>query len=248
MFLRGLRLPVSASHTKGASEAITEPKSKGFSTNVAPIIAAAGGVVLAKKIQSKKNDSENINRNKGRKNLVRVLPEQEDETRSATENSQHEAEARKVANACKDVARLKREEEERLAAEEAARLKREEEERLATEEAARLKREEEERLAAEEAARLKREEEERLAAEEAARLKREEEERLAVEEAARLKREEEERLAVEEAAHNPEDKYLAIEDPSERAYQILIDLGMVQVTPDPDDPSYDSSKDDEYVV
>ena len=31
----------------------------------------------------------------------------------------------------------------------------------------------------------------------------------------------------------------------ERAFAILVDLGMVELTPDPDDPTYDSSMDDE---
>jgi len=34
-------------------------------------------------------------------------------------------------------------------------------------------------------------------------------------------------------------------DEGERAFNILVDLGMVDLTPDPDSPDYDSSKDDE---
>lgn len=32
----------------------------------------------------------------------------------------------------------------------------------------------------------------------------------------------------------------------ERAFAILLDLGMIELSPDPDDPSYDSSQDDEF--
>lgn len=34
-------------------------------------------------------------------------------------------------------------------------------------------------------------------------------------------------------------------DPSERAFRMLVDLGMVNITPDPDAPEYDHSDDDE---
>ena len=35
-------------------------------------------------------------------------------------------------------------------------------------------------------------------------------------------------------------------DPDEKAFKILVNLGMVQESPDPDSPDYDHSKDDEY--
>ena len=41
-------------------------------------------------------------------------------------------------------------------------------------------------------------------------------------------------------------KYAAIEDLSEKAFTIKVDLGMIQLTPDPDDPDYDSTYDNEY--
>ena len=41
-------------------------------------------------------------------------------------------------------------------------------------------------------------------------------------------------------------KYDDIEDPGEKAFAILVDLGMVELHPDPDDPDYDHSDDDEY--
>jgi hypothetical protein len=63
--------------------------------------------------------------------------------------------------------------------------------------------------------------------------------------AATLKGNQEE--SVRKDLSNPSSKYAEIQDPGEKAYQILVDLGIVEVTPDPEDPSYDSSKDDEYV-
>ena len=175
------------------------------------------------------------------------------------------AEAEVKANA-DAVSRLEREEEERAAAEEAAKCAAEEykisaaettakaeEERLAAEVAA--EKEEDKRLAAEAAAKAK---EERLAIEAAAK---EEEDRKAAEEAAKLKKEAENaqiksaklkgfrvrEARVRQELSNPSAKYADINDPGERAYQILVDLGMVEVTPDPEDASYDSSKDDEFV-
>jgi hypothetical protein len=46
---------------------------------------------------------------------------------------------------------------------------------------------------------------------------------------------------------DPAEKYAAIKDDGDRAFQILLDLGLVQETPNPDDSNYDSSADDEYV-
>lgn len=40
------------------------------------------------------------------------------------------------------------------------------------------------------------------------------------------------------------EKYAAL-PPGERAFTILLDLGMIELTPDPDDPFYDSSGDDD---
>lgn len=70
------------------------------------------------------------------------------------------------------------------------------------------------------------------------------------------KEEEEDKPAeakLEEAAEqpaSPEDEEVTSErygemDPEERAYNILVDLGMVDLTPDPDSPGYDDSQDDE---
>jgi hypothetical protein len=42
-------------------------------------------------------------------------------------------------------------------------------------------------------------------------------------------------------------KYAAIEDESEKAFTILLDLGMVELHPDPGSPGYDSSMDNQFV-
>jgi hypothetical protein len=129
-------------------------------------------------------------------------------------------------------------EEERLIAD--AVIEKEKENRLAAEAA--TEKREKERLAAEDAA--KKEELTRLAAElEATKVKKEAED--AQMKAATLKGNQEE--SVSKDLSNPSSKYAEIQDPGEKAYQILVDLGIVEVTPDPEDPSYDSSKDDEYV-
>ena len=61
--------------------------------------------------------------------------------------------------------------------------------------------------------------------------------------------------AVEEARKQPKseeeetqlaDRYGAMEL-GEKAFAILVDLGMVEVSPDPSSPDYDSSRDDKYV-
>lgn len=75
--------------------------------------------------------------------------------------------------------------------------------------------------------------------------------------AAGVEKEEAERQANEVAEANDtkptveemssDKKFSSIEDPGERAYEILLDLGMISVSPDPSDPNYDNSNDDEYV-
>jgi hypothetical protein len=42
--------------------------------------------------------------------------------------------------------------------------------------------------------------------------------------------------------------YSAISDPSERAFRLLVNLGMVNEHPDPDSPDYDHSNDDDFAV
>lgn len=44
------------------------------------------------------------------------------------------------------------------------------------------------------------------------------------------------------------DKDYSSMDEEERAFNVLVDLGMVDLTPDPDSPEYDSSKDDEIAT
>lgn len=93
--------------------------------------------------------------------------------------------------------------------------------------------------------------EEARAEEAAAKAKAEEEARAEVEkeEAERQANEVAEandtKLTVEEMSSDK--KFSSIEDPGERAYEILLDLGMISVSPDPSDPNYDNSNDDEYV-
>mmetsp|Transcript_14761 Transcript_14761/g.27763 ORF Transcript_14761/g.27763 Transcript_14761/m.27763 type:complete len:695 (+) Transcript_14761:152-2236(+) len=85
---------------------------------------------------------------------------------------------------------------------------------------------------------------------EAARLKKEEEERLAAE--AEEKKKNDRVAMIAEARRQPkspeEDKVIAERyaamDIDERAFQILLDLGMIELTPDPDSPDYDPSEDE----
>lgn len=53
---------------------------------------------------------------------------------------------------------------------------------------------------------------------------------------------EEEIKAEEESSPSFDESDL---DPEEKAFRVLLDLGLVEATPDPDSPDYDSSKDDE---
>lgn len=86
------------------------------------------------------------------------------------------------------------------------------------------------------------EQEARLVAEaNAARIKAVEDKQI---QAAKLKSEQEK---IARDLIDPSEKYGAIDDLGERAFQILLDLDMVEQTPDPDDPSYDNSHDDKNV-
>lgn len=87
-----------------------------------------------------------------------------------------------------------------------------------------------------------------------ARLEREtvERERIqaAIEEAAKKE------AAIAEARRQPKPPEVEAElaarygsmDLEERAFAILVDLGMVEITLDPSSPDYDNSKDDDFVV
>lgn len=64
------------------------------------------------------------------------------------------------------------------------------------------------------------------------------------------------KLAIQEARKQPKSeaeekelsvRYAALEDIEERAFAILVDLGMVFVHPDPKAADYDSSMDDDLV-
>ena len=120
----------------------------------------------------------------------------------------------------------------------------------AEKEAAELKAKEEEETAAKaekEAAELKAKEEEE-AEKEAAELKAKEEEEAAAKaekEAAKIEDESEEQEQAMEEPPAPKD-YNAISDPGQRAFEILVDLGLVELTPDPNSPSYDRSKDNDF--
>ena len=48
--------------------------------------------------------------------------------------------------------------------------------------------------------------------------------------------------------HAAEYDYSAISDPSERAFRLLVNLGMVNEHPDPDSPDYDHSNDDDFAI
>ena len=100
------------------------------------------------------------------------------------------------------------------------------------------------------AAEAKRREEERIAKEaaEAAAKRLEEEEgsarALGYPSAAAMKARQQPKSADEEAALAA--KYAALEL-GERAFQILVDLQMIELNDDPDDPNRDRSKDDEDI-
>jgi len=177
---------------------------------------------------------------------LRLMKEREEKARIRAEAEAKAAlEAKKKAEQ-EEEARLKEEADAVAAAamkEAALKAKAEEEARLAM-----LDREEEEaQLTSEmevEAKKVREDEEreERLVAEaNAARIKAVEDKQI---QEAKLKAEQE-KIAMEMI--DPAEKYAAIKDEGDRAFQILLDLGLVQETPDPDDPNYDSSADDEYV-
>lgn len=56
---------------------------------------------------------------------------------------------------------------------------------------------------------------------------------------------EESKLLENALAKEPKNDYASM-DLEERAFNILLDLGLISLTPDPDSPDYDSSKDDEF--
>lgn len=151
----------------------------------------------------------------------------EEKKRMEAEQKQKEAEeAAAKAEVEKEAAELKAKEEEEAAAKaeqeaEAEKKAKEEEEAVAKAEAEK------------EAAELKAKEEA------AAKAKAEQEE-------AKIEEEVEEQEQAMEEAPAPKD-YNTISDPGQRAFEILVDLGLVELTPDPNSPSYDSSKDNDFV-
>jgi len=187
------------------------------------------------------------------------LAKEAEEARIAAEQARlaKEAEEKRLAEEAEKARLAKEAEEARIAAEQARLAKEAEEKRLAEEaEKARLAKEAEEaRIAAEaEKARLAKEAEEKRLAEEA------EKARLAEE--ARLAKEKEEADARALGYPNasimkartqhliPSNneiltaKYGAINDIEEKAFTILADLGMLELSLDPDDASIDDDEDD----
>lgn len=72
--------------------------------------------------------------------------------------------------------------------------------------------------------------------------------------AARVAKAEARQQAILEARRQPKseaeekvvaDRYAAMDSWEERAFNILLDIGMVEKTPDPDDPDYDAEYDDD---
>lgn len=266
------------------------------SNKAIPIAITAGGIVIAKKLSSDKDDDEDkeallkmMNAKvlddakkdvDGKSDELKKIAHEREERRLARERMR-EKEAKKIANDLKSeqtsteiqvesVATpvIDLEKEERIAEE--ARKKVEEKKRMEAEqkqkeaaakaeaekEAAELKAKEEEEAAAKaeqeaEAEKKAKEEEEAVAKaeaeKEAAELKAKEEavaKAKAEQEEAKIEVEEQEQAM--EGPPAPKD-YNTISDPGQRAFEILVDLGLVELTPDPNSPSYDSSKDNDFV-
>ena len=296
--------PAYAAKTATVVEAETDTTS---SNKAIPIAITAGGIVIAKKLSSDKDDDEDkeallkmMNAKvlddakkdvDGKSDELKKIAHEREERRLARERMR-EKEAKKIADDLKleqasteikveSVAPpvIDLEKEERIAEE--ARKKVEEKKRIEAEqkqkeaeeaaakaqaekEAAELKAKEEEEAAAKAkaeqnaAAEKKAKEEEEAAAkekaeQEAAELKAKEEEEAAAkakaeQEAAKIEEEVEEQEQDQAMEEPPAPKdYNAISDPGQRAFEILVDLGLVELTPDPKSPSYDSSKDNDFV-
>ncbi|GFH53662.1 predicted protein [Chaetoceros tenuissimus] len=291
--------PAYAAKTATVVEAETDTTS---SNKAIPIAITAGGIAIAKKLLSDKDDDEDkeallkmMNAKvlddakkdvDGKSDELKKIAHEREERRLARERMR-EKEAKKIADDLKleqasteikveSVAPpvIDLEKEERIAEE--ARKKVEEKKRIEAEqkqkeaaakaeaekEAAELKAKEEEEAAAkakaeqDAAAEKKAKEEEEAAAkakaeQEAAELKAKEEEEAAAkakaeQEAAKIEEVVEEQEQAVEEPPAPKD-YNAISDPGQRAFEILVDLGLVELTPDPKSPSYDRSKDNDFV-
>ncbi len=86
------------------------------------------------------------------------------------------------------------------------------------------------------------------------RLQREERARAAIREKQEQMEAEERAIAEARQQPKPEEvekdissRYGAIDDLGERSFAILVDLGLVNVSPDPKASDYDASQDDEFV-
>ena len=290
--------PAYAAKTATVVEAETDTTS---SNKAIPIAITAGGIVIAKKLSSDKDDDEDkeallkmMNAKvlddakkdvDGKSDELKKIAHEREERRLARERMR-EKEAKKIANDLKSgqtrpeiqvesVAPpvMDLEKEERIAEEarkkveekklmEAEQKQKEAEEAAAKAEAenvaAELKaKEEEEAVAkakAEQDAAAEKKAKEAAAAKaekEAAELKAKEEEEdvakaKAEQEAAKIEEEPEVQEQAMEEPPAPKD-YNTINDPGQRAFEILVDLGLVELTPDPNSPSYDSSKDNDFV-
>eukprot|EP00804_Cyclotella_cryptica_P031296 CCRYP_011107-RC/>CCRYP_011107-RC protein AED:0.18 eAED:0.40 QI:311/0.33/0.25/1/0.33/0.25/4/0/403 len=185
-----------------------------------------------------------------------LLAKEAEEARIAAEQARlaKEAEQKRLAEEAEKARLAKEAEDARIAAEQARLAKEAEEKRLAEEaEKARLAKEAEEARIAAEQARLAKEAEEKRLAEEAEKARLEEEARLAKEEAeARARGYPNASIMKARTQHliprNNElltAKYAAITDIEEKAFTILTDLGMLELSLDPDDASFDDEDDDD---
>ena len=214
----------------------------------------------AKEAKLKAEEDARIAKEKADEEEARIAKEKAEEEARITKEKEIKAEEEAML-LVEEEAKLKAEEEARLLAEEEAKLKAEEQARLLAEEEAKLKAEEKARLLAEEEAKLKAEEKAKLKAEEEARLLAEQEAKLKTEAEAKFKAEKEARIKdkiVQAEADSKEDddapiatdnidnkkgdsvqddlaaKYASIDSLEERAYTILLDLGMVGSTNESD--------------
>ena len=251
--------PAYAAKTATVVEAETDTTS---SNKAIPIAITAGGIVIAKKLSSDKDDDEDkeallkmMNAKvlddakkdvDGKSDELKKIAHEREERRLARERMR-EKEAKKIKDDIKSEQTSTEIQVESVAP---PVMDLEKEERIAEE--ARKKVEEKKRMEAEKKQKEAEEAATKAEAEkEAAELKAKEEEEAAAkakaeQEAAKIEEEPEEQEQAMEEPPAPKD-YNTINDPGQKAFEILVDLGLVEVTPDPNSPSYDSSKDNDFV-
>lgn len=196
--------------------------------NVRPVAPAEKQVTVERQIKLEELKAKRESYNKQRALLAARL-----EIEAKIRALRKEDEARRTAEA-RELARLRFKEEMELAAEakRKARFAAQEEARLAFE----AKRESHAKQRALLAARLEREARTRL-------LVGDKQEQSKTNQSTTVREYATEQLDEEKL----DERYEAIADIGERAFTILVDLGMVSITPDPQSPDYDSSQDDEFV-